>query len=114
MFAATAAIDCTGSAASCVVELVGARALTLQNRAMAEEVYAEALRQKLGGSKAMFRSHCAWKTDPASSGGLRWTEACSLARFMVEERLVAMGLGYLGSDGVGEARFEMEFIHALS
>lgn len=114
MFGAASAVDAARHDISCKAELKGAPLLARLPRELAEGVFSEAMRQKLGGSEALFRCHCAWSDDPESNDGKRWIAASVLAMRLVNDRLAALAATPLVFEPAGGAWFEMEFIHALA
>lgn len=113
MFGAASAVDATRSDISCRAVLRDAAQLSASERALAEAVFCEVMRQKIGGAEALFQQHRAWIADPRSEGGKRWREAADMALLLTLERLEHAGAARPGLDEVREARFEMEFIHAV-
>ena len=81
---------------------------------MAEAVFVEAMRQKLGGMAQLFRDHGAWADDLHSEGGRRWHAASQLAWVLVMERLWHASGKTMERPPLGDARFEMEFIHEIA
>lgn len=113
MFGAAGAVDAAHANITCRAVLRDAPQLSARERGLAEDVFCEVMRQKLGGAESLFRRHCAWADDPRSEGGQRWREAADIARVLTLERLAHAGAALVDLDEIHGAHFEMEFIHAV-
>jgi hypothetical protein len=88
--------------------------LSTRERALAEFVFAEVMRQKIGDVDAMHAAYHAWHQAPAGDAARPFAEALVLAHRLVTDRL-----GYenarpvaLGTDAA--AYFEIEFLHDVA
>lgn len=113
-FGASSTVDPDAAQVHCRAVLHGATSLSARDRRMAEAVFVEAMRQKLGGMAPLFRDHGAWADDPHSEGGRRWHAASQLAWVLVMERLWHASGKTMERPPLGDARFEMEFIHEIA
>ncbi|APW36563.1 hypothetical protein RD110_04530 [Rhodoferax koreense] len=113
MFGAAAAVDTARAGVVCRAVLRDAPQLSARERSLAEDIFGEAMRQRLGGADALFRHHCAWVDAPRSEAGRRWREAASMARLLTMERLAHVGAARVALDEDRGAYFEMEFLHAV-
>ncbi|MDB5895550.1 MAG: hypothetical protein JWQ88_3081 [Rhodoferax sp.] len=113
-FGAASTVDSQPGHVHCKAVLHGAPHLGKSDRHMAESIFVEAMRQKLGGMAPLFRDHSEWTDDPHSEGGRRWQAASKLAWLLVMERLWHASGKTVERPPLGDAHFDMEFIHEIA